>query len=403
MPTRALPLPEFIVLMAMTVASVAFSIDAMLPAMTRIGADLSPLAPNRAQLIITSFVLGMGIATLFTGPLADRFGRKPVILVGFGIYMIGAALAWAAPTLELMLAARVLQGLGAGGPRIAVLAIVRDQFEGRRMAQVISFVMIVFTLVPAVAPLIGSWIIAFSGWRGIFVAFILWAGVIASWIALRQPETLDPAHRRPFRAGPMLRGAREILSLRQVSLTIGVQSLVFGILFGTLSTVQPIFDRSFGQDENFPLWFGLISLIAAGAGFLNARVVVRLGMRHVVRLTLIVELVCASAMVFLVLSQAVEGTAYFVLFLLWLQTVFFFFGLTIGNLNALAMQPLGHLAGLGASVVSAVSTVAGVAIAVPIGLAFDGTPLSLALGCAACCAAGLALMPFVSRDAPPEA
>ncbi|WP_172295098.1 MFS transporter [Pseudoruegeria sp. HB172150] len=392
MPTKPLPLPEFIILTAMIMASVAFSIDSMLPAMTAIAEELTPDAPNRAQLIITSFVLGMGVGTLFTGPLSDRFGRKPVVLFGFVLYFFGAFLSWAAPTLELVLLARVFQGIGAAGPRIAILAIVRDQFEGRRMAQVMSFAMMVFTLVPAVAPLMGSFIIDAIGWRGIFLAYMAWAVAILVWVAVRQGETLHPEDRRPFRLNTIVRGSIEILSIRAVTVTIAILALVFGVLFGTLSTVQPIFAQTFGAEESFPKWFGGISLISAGASFLNARIVVQIGMRAVIRWTLWTELAISTLIAVIALTGAFEGTAYFILFLIWIQSIFFMAGLCIGNLNALAMEPLGHLAGLGASLISAIATVAAVAVAAPIGLSFDGTPISLAVGTALCCAGSLALM-----------
>ncbi|WP_413855420.1 MFS transporter, partial [Albidovulum sp.] len=174
-PVRRLPLPEFIVLLAMMFAMTAFSIDAMLPAMPEIAADLSPEAPNRAQLIVTSFVFGMGLGTFLTGPLSDALGRRRVIIGGATLYCLGAALAWVAPSLWLVLAARLLQGLGVAGPRVAAMALVRDLYAGRQMARIVSITMMVFVLVPAVAPLIGSFIIAGFGWRGIFPAFIVFA------------------------------------------------------------------------------------------------------------------------------------------------------------------------------------------------------------------------------------
>ncbi len=402
MPENRLPLPEFIALAAMIMASVAFAIDAMLPAMTDIAAELSPDAPNRAQLIITSFVFGMGAGMLVTGPLADRFGRKPVLLGGFALYMAGAALAMVAPTLELVLLARVIQGLGAAGPRIAILAIVRDQFEGRRMAQVMSFVMMIFALVPAAAPMLGTGIIALAGWRGIFGAFIVWALLASAWMGLRQPETSRPEQRRPLRPAALAAGVAEILSIRTVALTVAILSLVFGILFGTLSSVQQIFARTFDAEASFPWWFGGISLIAASASFLNAQIVMKIGMRQVVRAALGVQLVLSTALALIAATHALDGALYFAAFLIWMQSVFFMMGLSIGNLNALAMEPLGHLAGLGASIISAVSTIGAVALAVPIGLAFDGTPTALAAGSALCCAAALFLMRFVERTPPAE-
>ncbi|MDJ0630358.1 MAG: multidrug effflux MFS transporter [Rhodobacter sp.] len=390
-PARRLSMPEFIALMGMMFATVAFSIDAMLPAMGEIADELSPDAPNRAQLIITSFVLGMGLGTLLTGPLSDSFGRKTVILCGAALYIFAAILAWAAPTLEFVLLARVLQGLGAAGPRVAALAIVRDLYEGRRMAQVMSFAMLVFTLVPAIAPLMGAGIIWLAGWRGIFVAFVLFAVLTNLWLGLRQPETLAPENRRPFRVSTIASGIAEVFALRQVVLTMAALSLAFGVLFTTLSTTQQVFDLSFDAADSFPYWFAVIALLSGTGSLLNARIVIRLGMRRVVRLTFATQL-ALSALMALITAGGADGPLFFALYVGWTTTIFFMAGLTIGNLNALGMEPLGHLAGLAASIIGSVATVAAVLIAVPIGLAFDGTPLPLALGSAICCALGIRLM-----------
>jgi predicted DsbA family dithiol-disulfide isomerase len=183
---------EFIALMGTIFATVAFSIDAMLPALPEIAAELTPEDANRAQLILTSFVLGMGIGTLVVGPISDALGRKRVILMGAALYLLGASLALIAPSLEMILLARVIQGLGAAGPRVVSLAMIRDLYAGRAMAQIVSYAMLIFTLFPAVAPLIGAAIIAGFGWRAIFVAFLIFSVVSVGWLTLRQPETLPP-------------------------------------------------------------------------------------------------------------------------------------------------------------------------------------------------------------------
>ncbi|MDE3028083.1 MAG: MFS transporter, partial [Paracoccaceae bacterium] len=187
-----MPQKEFIALLAMLFAIVSFSIDGMLPALPQIARELTPDDINRAQLIVTSFVLGMGVGTLFAGPISDTIGRRPAIFCGVGIYIVGSILASITQSLDLLLAARLLQGLGAAGPRIVTLAMVRDLYAGRNMARIVSFAMMIFTLVPAVAPSIGALIIAGFGWRGIFGAVIAFALIASSWLTLRQPETLLP-------------------------------------------------------------------------------------------------------------------------------------------------------------------------------------------------------------------
>lgn len=397
-PQKPLGQTEFIALTAMLFATIAFSIDAMLPAFPEIAAELTPADPNRAQLILTSFVLGMGAGTFLAGPLSDALGRRRVILGGAALYILGAALSAAAQSLEMVLAARVLQGLGAAGPRVVSLAMVRDLYAGRQMARIVSFAMMIFTLVPAVAPLLGSWIIAGFGWRGIFGAFVVFSLVSAGWLALRQPETLPPEARRPLRAGPLRAAAAEVLTNRTILRAIAVLTLGFGALFGTLSSTQQIFDETFGRAESFPWWFALIAILSGSGSFLNSQIVVRLGMRPVVTATLATQTVLALGFGLATAAGLWPDWLAFPVYVAWTVTVFFMAGLTFGNLNALALEPVGHIAGMASSIVGAISTVAAVFVAAPIGLAFDGTPAPLAFGIAACCGLGTLLMRSMPRD-----
>lgn len=391
---RRLSRLEFVAMIAMLFATIAFSIDAMLPALPEIAEALTPDLPNRAQLVVTAFVLGMGAGTFVTGPLSDAVGRKPVILGGAVLYTLGAALAWWAPSLEALLLGRVVQGLGAAAPRVVAIAIVRDLYAGRSMAKIMSFVMTVFTLVPAAAPLLGSLIMAAIGWRGIFGAFVLFSLATVGWLTLRQPETLPPEARRPLRLGKLLGAAGEVFSNRVVVITTAAQSLAFGVLFGLISTIQPVFDQTFGRAESFPLWFAGIALVSASGSLINAALVERLGMRRIALTMLSAQVVASSTMALLLASSALVRDAAFGAYILWAGSVFFMGGLVMGNLNALAMEPMGHIAGMAASIIGAVSTVAAVAIAAPLGLAFDGTPLPIVLGVAVATAlaAGLVLL-----------
>ena len=369
---------EFVAMMAMLVATVAFSIDAMLPALPQIGAELTPDALNRAQLVVTSFILGLGIGTLFTGPLSDSYGRKRVILIGSGIYIFGAALAWAAPTLELMIAARIVQGLGAAAARIVALAIVRDLYSGREMARLMSFVMMVFTLVPAISPLAGSVVIGIAGWRVIFACFAGFALISSLWLALRLDEPLALQARRPFRRAALVEAMKEVVSHRSVRLAIAVQMLCMTTLFCSISMIQQVFEAYFDRAAQFPQWFFLMALIAGSFSLLNARVVMRLGMRRMVAGALGLQIGLSGLMVLgfaLGLPPALE----FALYIAWQTSVFANAALTLGNINALAMEPLGHIAGMGASVIAAIATVGSVLLTVPVGLMFNGTPMPLFL------------------------
>ncbi|MBN9675005.1 multidrug effflux MFS transporter [Salipiger bermudensis] len=393
---------EFIALLAMLFATIAFSIDAMLPALPEIGADLTPDAINRAQLVVTSFVFGMGIGTFFTGPLSDVFGRKPVLLGGAALYVVASILAAYAETLELLLAARLMQGLGAAGPRVVALAIVRDLYSGREMARIMSFVMMVFTLFPALAPSIGAVIIDATSWRGIFWAFVLFSSIASIWLMVRLPETHPRENRRPFRLEAFRASLAELFSHRVVLISIGAQALIFAMLFSMISTVQQIYDISFGRADSFPIWFGGVAILAASASVLNAALVMRLGMRFLITAMLAVQVVMAGITLAL-FAFGLSGTPGFALFLVWQLSVFFQMGLTVGNINAIAMEPVGHIAGLAASVIGAVATVAGVLIAVPNGLMFDGTPVPLAAGIFVEAILALLLMRWLLRAEAAEA
>ncbi len=379
MPPSRQSQPEFVALMAMMFAIIAFSIDAMLPALPEIGRALTPEDVNRAQLVVTVFVLGMGVGTFFTGPLSDALGRKPVIYGGFALYIVTAGIAAVATSLEMLLVARFLQGLGAAAPRIVAVAIVRDLYAGRRMAQIMSFVMMVFTLVPAVAPLIGAGMIALAGWRAIFVAFMLFGLVAPIWMALRLEEPLPREMRRPFRMHALTTAAAEIAMNPMVRLSILVQALVFGQMFSMLVSVQPVFDVTFGRAESFPLWFGVVAVIAGSATLLNALLVMRLGMRFLITVALAAQCVLSGAMIAIILA-APPDPLFFALFVIWQTSLFFQVGLTVGNINAMAMEPLGHIAGFASSIIGGLSTVLAVMLAIPVGLMFDGTPLPLATG-----------------------
>ncbi|MBY0352085.1 MAG: MFS transporter [Tabrizicola sp.] len=373
---------EFVALVAMLFATIAISIDAMLPALPEIAATLSPEAPNAAQLVVTSFVLGMGIGTLFTGPLSDAFGRKRVILVGSGLYALAALACAFAPNLEILLAARLLQGLAAAAPRTVAIAMVRDLHAGREMARIMSFVMMIFTIVPAVAPLMGQGIIALGGWRAIFLAYIVFAGLTMLWLGLRQPETLPPDRRRPLRPGDLWRGTRAVFTHRIILVSILLQTLTLAALFATLSSLQGIFERQFDRAATFPLWFALIAVASMTGSLLNSRIVMTLGMRRVVTRTYAGVAVLTLVALATLGTGLVSGNLGFAMQMLWAIGLFAMMGLTMGNLNALAMEPVGHIAGLAASVISSLATVGSVILAIPIGLAFDGTATPLLIGVA---------------------
>jgi len=328
--------------------------------------------------------------------LSDTFGRKPVMVGGAVVYIAGAGAAYFAQSLEIMLAARLVQGLGAAGPRVVALALVRDLYGGRDMARIMSFVMLIFAVVPALAPTLGYYIILGFGWRSIFLAFILFATLVVLWLGVRQPETLLPQNRRSLRLAPMVLAVREILSNHTTRTSILVQTLTFGMLFIVLSSTQQVFDVTFGQGEHFHLWFGGIAIVASSASLLNARLVGRLGMRAIVKTMFTIQIIVTLAMIVLTAFNG-PWLLSFGIYVVWTTSNFFQAGLTIGNLNALAMEPMGHIAGIAASMIAALSTVGAVIIAAPVGLAFDGSPMPMAIGILICAALALWLTTTIKR------
>lgn len=387
-------------MLAMVFATLAFSIDAMLPALPEIAAELTPDTPNRAMLIIAAFVMGMGAGTLVAGPLSDSFGRKRVILIGAGIYCVAAAAAFVAPTLEMVLVARLVQGLGVSAPRVVALAIIRDLYAGRDMARITSFVFMVFSLVPAMAPAAGQVIIWAAGWRAIFVAFVVFMGLGMLWLTLRQRETLPPAKRQPFNVSALSAGFREVLGNRIVQVSVLVQSLCFCMLVTALQITHPVIDDVFDRKDEFIWWFMFIAVVAASASIINARYVQRLGMRFMVNAMLLAQLVLSATALTYWAVFGLTSPGSFAVFILWNVGIFFQAGMTLGNLNAIAMEPLGHRAGLAAAVMGAFGTVIAVIISIPIGQSYAGHPgpvVAALLGCAALALALMRALPDVPR------
>lgn len=391
-PIRRLPVVEFTAMLAVLFATLAFSIDAMLPALPQIGAELSPDALNRAQLVLSAFVLGMGVGTFFVGPISDATGRKVAIAGGFALYVVASVTAHYAQSLEILLAARAVQGIGASAPRVAGVAMLRDLYAGREMARIMSFVMMVFMVVPALAPLVGQTIILFFDWRAIFLVYILFALFAFSWLWLRQAETLAPERRRALTPHNLWSAFREVVGNREVRLYTVAMTLGYGQMFALLSSIQQIFDQTYDRGGSFPLWFAGIAAVSATGSFINSAFVMRLGMRRIVILAYSGATLLSLLALALLGPGLVSGDAGFLAFYVWGTSVFFIAGLTFGNLNALAVQKMGHIAGMATSIVTAISTMLATLIAGPVGLAFDGTERPAIVTAVICSAFALWLM-----------
>lgn len=373
-------LAEFVIIISLMMSLTALSIDAMLPALPQIGADLRVQNDNARQLVVSAIFLGLAIGQLFFGPLSDKTGRKPAIYAGLALYTVGSVISLFSINFPMMLAGRLLQGAGVSAPRAVGLALVRDRYEGRAMARVMSFVMTVFILVPMIAPTFGQALLFVTGWRSIFGSFILLAIVTIVWFALRMPETLAPEDRAPFTFQRIFKATREILRIRpSVGYTV-TAGLVSGAHLGYLSSAQQVFQEQYALGDRFPLYFAAIALSIGFASFLNARLVMRFGMRFLVRRSLLFIFTLSIAALGIALLAGGQPPLW--LLIVYLMLTFFCVGILFGNQNSLAMEPLGHIAGIGAAIVGALSTFISVPMGTIIGQSYNGTIVPLVAGIA---------------------
>ena len=370
---------EFIALVAMLISLVALSIDSMLPALPAIAAEFSLTDLNDQQYIITSLFLGLSVGQLIYGPLSDAYGRKYPIYAGIGIFVVGSVICLLTPSYELLLAGRFLQGLGASSARIVTLAIVRDRFEGAAMARIMSFVMAVFIFIPALAPLLGQSILFFGDWHLIFAFILLYGTVAVGWFGFRLEESLPVARRHPLRLGTLWQGIVFIFKQPVSVVAILVAGLMFGGFVAYLSSAQQILGDLYQTGDAFALYFALLALGIGAASIVNARIISRLGILRVCLLGSTLQ--CGLSLVMVSVSILVfDQLPPLWLFMLYCFPLFFCLGLQFGNLNALAMQPLGNIAGLGASVSGAVSTLIAVPLGSFVGQHYNGTPTPLIMG-----------------------
>jgi DHA1 family bicyclomycin/chloramphenicol resistance-like MFS transporter len=357
--------------MAVMTSIIAFSIDAMLPALPQIAADLGVADENDRQLVVIVLFVGLALAQIAYGPISDTLGRKPAAYLGFTIFIVGSLLCIFAPTFEVMLTGRFLQGVGAAGPRIVSLALVRDLYSGRAMARVMSLIMGIFIIVPVIAPSVGQVLLLIGDWRLIFVA-LLAEGIIGFvWLAWRQPETLPADRRAPFSARRIFGAFGEACGN---SVTLGytvAAGLVFGAFVGYLASTQQVLGELYGLGAQFPLYFGANALAFGAASMLNARLVMRLGMRRLAGGGLAAT--SALSMVFFIVTLLLQGHPPLWALMGYLLLTFFFVGVLFGNFNALAMEPMGHIAGVAAAVIGSLATVISSVLGWALGQAYDGT------------------------------
>jgi DHA1 family bicyclomycin/chloramphenicol resistance-like MFS transporter len=397
-PKESIGFVEFVALMAMMTALTAMSIDAMLPALSEIGLDLGVRRANDNQLVISLLFLGMAIGQMFYGPVSDSIGRKPTIYIGFGLFAVGCLLSMLTTNFQILLAGRVLQGLGTAAPRIVVIALVRDQYGGRAMARVMSFVMAVFILVPVVAPAFGQTVLLVAHWRAIFGIYLMLVLVIGIWFAWRQPETLPPNRRIPFSLIRIARAIREVVTQRTAFGYTITAGLISGAFIGYLNSAQQVFQEQYELGQLFPLYFAILALAIGSASIMNARLVLRFGMRALSFRAL--HSTVALSVIILGIAVIMAGQPPLWSLTLYFLLTFFGVGILFGNLNALAMEPLGHIAGVGAAVVGSLSAFISLLLGTLIGQSYNGTVLPLIGGFTILSITAIGVMHWVEAKKP---
>lgn len=372
---------EFVAMMASLMSIVALAIDALLPAIANIGIDINSLDPTDNQLLITMIFLGLGLGQLFFGPLSDSFGRKPIVYIGFVVFTLASIICVMAPSMEWMVFGRILQGIGLSAPRTISISIIRDTYRGDHMARVMSFVTAFFILVPVVAPAIGKVVMDQFGWQAIFYMQLFFALLVGIWFWKRQPETLKPIYKIPFSSHVFFDGIKELVRYRETMAFTIISGLITGAFLVYLSAAQHVFEDQYGLKDSFPYIFAGLAISIGLSTFLNGTLVLRFGMRKLSFIAL--SFFCILALLYVILFWDSPNPSVGVLFV-FLALQFFCLGFIWGNLRSIAMEPIGHIAGIGASITGFISTVLSIPIATYIGSFVVGRVLPLFAGLATC-------------------
>tara|TARA_R110001583_G_scaffold70457_2_gene199398 strand:+ start:6077 stop:7294 length:1218 start_codon:yes stop_codon:yes gene_type:complete len=372
---------EFITLMASLMSIVALAIDALLPALNFIGFSIGTTQSVDNQLLITMIFLGLGIGPLFFGPISDSLGRKPIVYFGFGVFIIASLICISATSLEVMIAGRILQGIGLSAPRTISIAMVRDTFSGDYMARIMSFIAVVFILVPIVAPAMGQFVLNHYNWQAIFYIQLIFSVLISFWFWKRQPETLPKERRLKFTSHIFLNGLKEISkSKRTIGFTV-ISGFITGSFMVYLSTSQHIFQEQYLLKDEFPYIFAGLAIAIGTSTFLNGTLVIKYGMEKLVTIALFFFF--SISLLYVVLFNGLDNPSIGVL-LTFFGLQFFAIGFLFGNLRALAMEPVGHIAGIGAAITGFISTMMAVPISTFIGKFTSNTALPLFIGFSIC-------------------
>ncbi|WP_047545829.1 multidrug effflux MFS transporter [Psychroserpens sp. Hel_I_66] len=368
---------EFIALMASLMSIVALSIDALLPALPEIGSNLGVTNPADNQLLITMIFLGLGFGQLVFGPLSDSFGRKPMVYFGFTTFVIASIVCVTTNSFEVMIIGRIFQGIGLSSPRTIAIAMTRDTYSGDFMAKVLSIIVMFFILVPIVAPTFGQLLLDYFNWKAIFNANLIIGLLIVLWFWKRQPETLVKEKRIPFSPSIFITGTKEFLKYKEAIAFTLVSGFITGSFMVYLSTSQQIFQDQYQLGELFPYIFASTAFSVGFATFTNSRLVIRFGSFNIAYYATIAYAV-VSVLYVILFHNGMNPSIHILITFFLLQ--FFAVGFLFGNLRSLAMEPLGHIAGIGAAINGFVSTVMAVPIANYIGSFVKTSVLPLFVG-----------------------
>lgn len=367
---------EFIALVAALIAINAFAIDIMLPGLQDIGASLGEADENRRQLVIPAYMLGFGVLQLVFGPLADRFGRRKPLLFGLAVYCLAALSAFFVSSFDALVVLRFLQGAGAAASAVIAVALVRDLFVGDAMAKTLSLVFMVMMVSPILAPSLGQFLLTVMSWQGLFAFMAGFCGLVTVWTYLRLPETLKPENVRPFTFSSIIEGFGIVFGNRLSLSYIMATAVLFGALMGFLTSSQQIYVEHYGMGAWFPAFFAAGGICAAVGGFINSQAVTRFGMKALSHNALIVFTALSVLLLVLGVMKALPVFVFFGV----MCVIFVSFNFIMSNFSALAMVPLGEVAGTAASTQGFLQMVIGASLGTVIGQFYDGTPVPMAAG-----------------------
>jgi len=385
---------EFVALMAALMSVVALAIDALLPALDIIGISIASTNAVDNQLLITMIFLGLGFGPLLFGPISDSIGRKPVVFIGFVIFIIASIICVYSQSLEMMIFGRILQGIGLSAPRTISIAIIRDMYSGDKMAKIMSFVVVVFLLVPIIAPALGKFMLDYYNWKAIFYIQIVFSLLIAFWFWKRQPETLSVENRMKFNRDLFVNGFKELIHYKKTMGYTFISGFVTGSFMVYLSSSQQVFQEQYGLKDAFPYIFAGLAIAIGSAIFLNGMLVLRLGMRKLITWSLIGFF--GVSLLYVILFYNTSNPSIEVI-LLFFSMQFFTLGFLFGNLRAIAMQPVGHIAGIASAITGLISTLMAVPISIFIGRYVSDTTLPLFIGFSICSLLSIFILIYLKR------